>query len=63
MMMFALLSVLECPACGASLPFLDMGFGAEPLLKLVKCENCGGEFQIRYDQETGKVAIESTRVS
>lgn len=48
--MFALLSVIECPGCGKTIPFSAMNAFSEPDMEIVKCPECGADLQVRHDK-------------
>jgi Zn finger protein HypA/HybF involved in hydrogenase expression len=46
--MFALLSVIECPGCGESIPLGTMNLFDDPDLTVMQCPKCGLDIQVRH---------------
>jgi len=60
--LYASLSTVRCPACGASVVARGINHGrAEPKLNTATCSKCGTELQVSKDPATGKTRAERVK--
>jgi len=60
-MVFVFLAALICPNCGAVLHGYDLSTDAT-VLAVIKCRNCGEEYEMTYDKITQKSELRKKRV-